>query len=80
MATVTLKSIPDDLYERIKQSATENRRSINSEIIVRLERSLKSKRVDPEAFLARVDMLRNRVGLPPLTEKILKEAKEAGRP
>lgn len=80
MASLTLKNIPDDLYESIKRNAAENRRSINSEIIVRLERSLKARRVDPEAFLARVDRLRDRIGLPPLTDEILQEAREEGRP
>jgi plasmid stability protein len=80
MATITLKGIPDDLYERIKESATANRRSVNREVIVRLERSLGSKRVDPAEQLARVDALRDRLALPPLNDELLKLAKGAGRP
>jgi plasmid stability protein len=41
MTTITIKGIPHELYERIKQSAAEHRRSINSEVIVCLERSLR---------------------------------------
>jgi plasmid stability protein len=37
MATVTVKNIPDELYERLKTVAQINRRSINSEIIVCIE-------------------------------------------
>ena len=34
---LTLKGVPDEVYERLKQSATVNHRSLNSEIIARLE-------------------------------------------
>ncbi|HEX5580969.1 MAG TPA: Arc family DNA-binding protein [Gemmatimonadaceae bacterium] len=75
MATLTVKNIPDELYERIKESAAEHRRSINSEIIVCLERALASRRMDPEALLARADALRERAALSPLTEDTLGEAR-----
>ena len=55
MPTLTVKNIPDELYERLKQSAGEHRRSLNSEILVCLERALYSERVDPQAVLARAD-------------------------
>lgn len=35
--TLTFKNIPDPIYERLKQSAKANRRSLNSEAIVCLE-------------------------------------------
>ena len=34
MPTITVRNIPTDLYEWLKQSAEANRRSINSEIII----------------------------------------------
>lgn len=37
MATLTLKNIPDELHARLRESADRNRRSLNSEILVRLE-------------------------------------------
>jgi plasmid stability protein len=80
MTTLTVKGVPEELYERLKQSATESHRSINSEVIVCLERSLLSRRVDPEAFLARVDFLQKKVTLPPLTDELLRKAKAEGRP
>ena len=80
MANVTVKGIPDDVCERIKDSARAHRRSMNSEIIVRLERSLASRRIDPEAALARVDRLRERLNVTPLTDDFLNEAKREGRP
>ena len=80
MATLTIKGISEALYERLKHSATENHRSINSEVIVCLEQSFQNRRVDPEAFLARIDALHKRVSIPPLTDEMLKKAKSEGRP
>jgi plasmid stability protein len=78
--TITLKNIPDELYERLKQSAAEHRRSLNSEMIVHLEQALLSARGDPDAFLARVEARRKRLALPRLNERRLKAIKSAGRP
>ena len=75
MPTLTVKNIPDELYERLKRSAAEHRRSINSEILVCIERALYSERVDPEAVLARADALRRRAALAPVTDELLREAR-----
>ncbi len=80
MATLTLKGIPDDLYTLLKQRAAEHRRSINSEILVCLERILRSQPVDPQAALARADAVRERLRMPPWTDDDLKDAKTTGRP
>jgi hypothetical protein len=37
LATLTLKGIPDELHALLRESAERNRRSLNSEILVRLE-------------------------------------------
>jgi plasmid stability protein len=73
--TLTLKNIPDELYERLKQSAVEHRRSLNSEILVCLDRALHSERIDPQAVLARADALRRRAALAPVTDDLLREAR-----
>ncbi len=80
MPTITLKNIPEQLYKRLKENAADHRRSLNSEIIVRLEQALLSARIDPDAFLARADARRKRLALPPLTERRLKAIKNTGRP
>jgi predicted HicB family RNase H-like nuclease len=49
MLTLTLKNIPEDLHAMLKESAERNRRSLNSEILTRLERDLAAPTVDPEA-------------------------------
>ncbi len=48
MLTLTLKNIPEDLHAMLKESAEKNRRSLNSEILARLERDLAAPTVDPE--------------------------------
>ena len=40
MPTLTLKNIPDGLHARLKASAERNRRSLNSEILFRLEKDI----------------------------------------
>ena len=49
MLTLTLKNIPVDLHALLKESAEKNRRSLNSEILVRLESDFAVPTVDPEA-------------------------------
>ena len=79
MRSITIKGIPDPLYKRIKQRAAQHRRSINSEVIVCLEEVVTAPRLDPKAYLARVDALRERLALPPLTDEELRAAKKEGR-
>ena len=83
MRSITIKGIPDPLYRRIKRRAAEHRRSLNSEVIVCLEQSAPPTRMDPKAYLARIDALHRKLkklNLPPLTDDFLREAKNWGRP
>jgi plasmid stability protein len=56
--TLTLKNIPDAVYERLKQASVANRRSMNSEAIVCLEAALLPARPSPAERLARARALR----------------------
>lgn len=80
MANLTIKGIPDALLNRLRQSAASHRRSLNSEVLVHLERSVGAQRIDPEAFLARVDALRQATRMRPLTDELLEQARREGRP
>jgi hypothetical protein len=40
MPNLNLKGIPTKLFQRLKKSAKENRRSLTSEIIFRMEQSM----------------------------------------
>jgi antitoxin FitA len=79
MATLTIKNIPDELYEQFKQSAARHRRSVNSEAIVCLEKVLGSSFVDPAALLASIRALRQTVSTVFVTEEDLQAAKDEGR-
>jgi plasmid stability protein len=77
--TITVKNIPDDLYERLKQRAKANRRSINSEIIVCIERNVRSLSVDPDEVLAKARILREITNPYRISEEELNQAKTSGR-
>ncbi len=57
--TLTLKNIPDAVYDRLKHSAESNRRSMNSEAIVCLEAVLLPNRLTPAERLSRARVLRS---------------------
>ena len=80
MRTLTIKGIPDALYDRLKQRAGVHRRSLNSEVIVCLEQATNLPTIDPETWLTEADHLRTQFHLAPLTEPRLRRAKAAGRP
>ena len=50
MATLTLKNIPDELHALLKESAERNRRSLNSEILIRLEAAFTAPLVDAKRY------------------------------
>lgn len=56
--TLTLKNIPDTVYERLKVVAAQHRRSLNSEAIVCLEQVLLPNSTSPQERLARARALR----------------------
>jgi len=81
MPSLTVKGLPEELYDRLRRAAVENRRSINREAIVCLERALGGReRIDPRARLAKIDALREGLDVPRLTDQILRQAKRTGRP
>ena len=79
MASLTIKNIPPELLERLKGSAAARRRSLNREVIQRLEDSLGSTALDVDALLREATAVRERPRLPYLTDQELKKARERGR-
>lgn len=55
---LTLKSIPDALYVRLKGAATAHRLSLNSEVIVCLKSMLMPQRISVDERLARARQIR----------------------
>ena len=79
MPNLTIKQIPERLYQRLKARAKRHRRSINSEVIHLLEEAIGTQPVDADRLLAGVRALRERTTLPYLTDEALQEAREEGR-
>jgi antitoxin FitA len=79
MATLTIKNIPNELYEQLKQSAVRHRRSIDNEVIVCLEKVLRSRSVDSATFLSSIRALRKKISTVFVTEDDLRTAKDEGR-
>ena len=80
MANLTIKNIPSGLYDQLKQSAAQHRRSINIEVIVCLERALHNTRIDTQAFITKARALRKKTSGYVLTDKAIFNAKNEGRP
>lgn len=80
MATVTVKNIPDELYERLKAVAETNRRSINSEIITCIENTVMSRRLDLDEALENARRLRRLTAGHPISDEEWRRAKAEGRP
>ena len=78
--TLTLKNIPEAVYERLKASAEAHRRSLNSEAIVCLEAVLLPAKVDPVERLARARELRASLGKVRFKAKDIQALKTEGRP
>ena len=77
MATLTLRNIPEGLIARLKASAERNRRSFNSEILVRLEQDIKRPVLDP---VAHAETLRAFAGrLPRVAHQRVTRYKRQGR-
>jgi plasmid stability protein len=78
--TLTLKNIPDAVYERLKLSAEMHRRSLNSEAIVCLESVLLPTRMTSDERLARARELRAALPQKKFHARDIDAAKREGRP
>jgi plasmid stability protein len=78
--TLTLKNIPDAVYERLKSAAAMHRRSLNSEAIVCLEAVLLPTKPTPSERLARARELRAALPRQTFLAEDIETAKQDGRP
>lgn len=78
MANLTVKDLPDSLYEKLKSQAHANRRSIAAEATVLLERALGERATAEEDLLRRAERLRGRTPTR-LTEEKRRKALRQGR-
>lgn len=78
--TITLKNVPDDVYDRLKTAAASHRRSINGQAIVCLDTAL---RAAPLSTADRLDSVRAiRASLPTrgFRARDIDSLKRRGRP
>lgn len=61
MPSITIKNIPDEVYDRIKLRAETNRRSINSEIIECLDLITRPSQVNAEIVRYEAKRLRDSI-------------------
>ena len=80
MPSITVKNIPPEMYERLKQHAEANHRSLNSEIIACIEQVVASPQIEPEMFLQKARMLREQTQHYLITGDEFNQAKQDGRP
>jgi antitoxin FitA len=79
-ASLTLKNVPDEVYDRLKRSAELHRRSLNSEAIRCLESVLVPESVSPAERVARARTLRASLPTKRFSVRQIDSAKRLGRP
>ena len=55
---ITLKDVPQDLHQRLRQAADQSGRSLNKLILYTLEQSLRPQRIDRRRLLSRIKQRR----------------------
>jgi plasmid stability protein len=77
LPTLTIKGVPPELHEKLKERAERHRRSMNSEPLTILERTLTPSRKSAEEAIAEAEALNDPVGK--TFPDIINEAKRKGR-
>lgn len=80
MPNITLKNIPDKLYDRLKESAKVNHRSLNSEILHCLEKTLHTQTANLTEQLAIAQALRQKTAHATVSQQEWNDAIVEGRP
>lgn len=80
MPDVALRGMSPDLHQALKREAQRSHRSLNGEILARLEASLTSATVDVDTLVARIRARKNRLRIPDLDADDLRALKQDGRP
>ena len=80
MATLTIKNMPDTLYQDLKQQAMLNHRSLNSEAIVSLTLVVNKNRASTKNILsnARAFRVKENPNIE-FTDEVINKAKQQGR-
>jgi antitoxin FitA len=78
MASITLRDLPSRLHQKLKASAKQHRRSLNSEVIALLEQAIEPRPVNVSEFLETARRFRSALTFEASDEEI-SEAKRKGR-
>jgi len=76
---ITLKNIPDEIYDRLKLAAKANHRSVNKQAIVCLEQALQPAQKSSEEILTRIRALRASLGTRKFNHREIERAINWGR-
>jgi len=79
MPALTIKNIPEELYNALKDTAETHHRSINSEVIVRLKQALLPQLMTPQDTLSNIQRLRAQITPNAITTDDIEEAINEGR-
>ncbi len=80
MASVTIKNIPEEIYEKIKLQAKANHRSVNSEIISIFEHAVQKRTpIDVKVILERARKIRELTAHYIISDEELTQWKKEGR-
>jgi hypothetical protein len=80
MPDFALRGMNPALHRALKSAAERNHRSLNGEILARLEASVGPTLLDVDALLARIESRRARTGILELDPAELRRLKSEGRP
>ncbi len=80
MPAITLKNIPDSLYAQLKTAASVHHRSLNSEILYCVERTLGTHKINTAEHIEMARKLRAKTAQHNLTDQELNDLKSEGRP
>ncbi|MTI89679.1 MAG: Arc family DNA-binding protein [Balneolaceae bacterium] len=79
MPSITVKNIPEEIYNRVREQAKAHHRSINSEIIACLERTVKPQQLSSDDILHEARRLLKKVK-GNLSSEEIESAINQGRP
>ncbi len=77
MTSFTLKNMPAELHQRLRQAAEQNRRSMNSELLARLEAQFADE-ANAQTVRQQIDQLHTRLGA--VDHRLIDALKRRGRP
>lgn len=80
MTTLTIKNIPEQLYKELKNQALINHRSLNSEVIVSLERAVHKHTISPQEIISQARAVRIQSNaMLTLSNQLINKTKREGR-